>query len=76
MSNTTIKKTNRKNKTNLTVKWLKGFFTIEDLNAANSNFVEITLRSRVNSAKKDNVIDDIGCIHNGKGRPKIGRAHV
>lgn len=70
MSNT-IKKTNRKNKTNLTLNWLTGFFTIEQLHAANSNFVEITLRSRLNSAKKENQIAEIGCIHNGKGRPKL-----
>lgn len=70
MSNT-IKKTNRKNKTNLTIKWLAGFFTIEDLHAANSNFVEITLRSRLNSAKKENQIAEIGCVHSGKGRPKL-----
>lgn len=70
MSNT-IKKTNRKNKTNLTVTWVNGFFTIEDLHAANPNFVEITLRSRLNIAKKENQIAEIGCIHSGKGRPKL-----
>jgi len=47
------------------------FFTIEDLHAANPNFVEITLRSRLNSAKKENQIAEIGCIHSGKGRPKL-----
>lgn len=66
-----IKKTNRKNKTNLTINWLPGFFTIEQLHAANSNFVEITLRSRLNSAKKENQIAEIGCINNGKGRPQL-----
>jgi hypothetical protein len=70
MSNT-IKKTNRKNKTNLVVNWVNSFFTIEDLHAANPNFVEITLRSRLNSAKKENQIAEIGCIHSGKGRPKL-----
>lgn len=70
MSNT-IKKTNRKNKTNLVVNWVNNFFTIEDLHAANPNFVEITLRSRLNSAKKENQIAEIGCIHSGKGRPKL-----
>lgn len=70
MSNT-IKKTNRKNKTNLSVNWVNGFFTIEDLHAANPNFVEITLRSRLNIAKKENQIAEIGCIHSGKGRPKL-----
>jgi hypothetical protein len=70
MSNT-LKKTNRKNKTNLVVNWVNNFFTIEDLHAANPNFVEITLRSRLNSAKKENQIAEIGCIHRGKGRPKL-----
>ena len=70
MSNTS-KKTNRKNKTNLTINWLPGFFTIEQLHAANSNFIEITLRSRLNFAKKENQIAEIGCIHNGKGRPQL-----
>lgn len=70
MSNT-IKKTNRKNKTNLSVTWVNRFFTIEDLHAANPNFVEITLRSRLNIAKKENQIAEIGCIHSGKGRPKL-----
>lgn len=74
MSNTVIKKTNRKNKTNLQVNWSKmnnKFFTIGDLLVENPQFIDITLRSHVNAAKKDNVIDDIGCIHNGKGRPKL-----
>ena len=66
-----IKKTDRKNKTNLVVKWLNNFFTIEDLHAANSNFVEITLRSRLKTAQKENRIAEIGCIHSGKGRPKL-----
>jgi hypothetical protein len=66
-----IKKTNRKNKTNLTVNWLDGFFTIEELHAVNSTFVEITLRSHVNAAKKENKIAEIGCKHNDKGRPKL-----
>lgn len=70
MSNT-IKKTNRKNKTNLTIKWVKGFFTIKDLHAANSNFIEITLRSRLNSAKKENQVAEIGCFHKNKGRPEL-----
>lgn len=66
-----IKKTNRKNKTNLVMKWVKNFFTIDDLHAANPNFVEITLRSRLNSAKNENQVAEIGCIHKGKGRPKL-----
>lgn len=70
MSNT-IKKTNRKNKTNQVVNWINGFFTIEDLRAANPSFVEITLRSRLKSAKTENQIAEIGCIHSGKGRPKL-----
>lgn len=70
MSNT-IKKTNRKNKTKLVVNWLNSFFTIENLHAANPTFVEITLRDRLNSAKKENHIAAIGCIHSSKGRPKL-----
>ena len=70
MSNT-IKKTNRKNKTNQVVNWLNNFFTIKDLHAANPSFIEITLRSRIDHAIKDNTIAKIGSIHNGKGRPKL-----
>ena len=39
-----MKKTDRKNKTNLTVNWPKNIFTIEELNQKNPEFVNITLR--------------------------------
>lgn len=69
MSNT-IKKTNRKNKTNQTVNWLSNFFTTDDLSQANPGMIIITLRSRMGRALKDNIIAKIGSVHNGKGRPK------
>ena len=71
MSNT-IKKTNRKNNTDLVVNWtgLGKFFTFDDLFAVNSHFIRITLRTRLDSAKAENKIAEIGCIHSGKGRPK------
>jgi hypothetical protein len=66
-----IKKTNRTNKTNLVVKWLPNYFTIKQLLANNSNFVQITLRSRLDLAKQSGLVTDIGHIHNGKGRPEL-----
>ena len=66
-----IKKTNRTNKTNLVVNWLPNYFTIKQLMANNPNFVEITLRSRLDSAKQSGLVTDIGHIHNGKGRPEL-----
>jgi hypothetical protein len=66
-----MKKTDRKNKTNLTVTWPSNVFTIKELNALNTDFVEITLRVRMKKAIDSGEITDIGVLHNGKGRPTL-----
>ena len=66
-----MKKTDRKNKTNLTVTWPSNVFTIKELNAQNTDFVEITLRVRMKKAMESGEITDIGVLHNGKGRPTL-----
>ena len=66
-----MKKTDRKNKTNLTVTWPSNIFTIKELNASNPEFVEITLRVRLKKAIESGEITDIGVLHNGKGRPTL-----
>lgn len=68
------KKTNRKNKTNLTVKWPVGYFTIDQLNKENSEFINITLRVRLKSALEDKQVVEIGTLHAGHGRPKLAFA--
>jgi hypothetical protein len=65
------KKTNRKNKTNLTVKWPSTHFTIDELNKQNSDFVNITLRVRLNNAIENKLVIELGTLHVGKGRPKL-----
>jgi len=74
MSNT--KKTDRKNKTNLTVTWLSAdkHFTIVDLMSVNKEFIPITLRVRLKNAIDDGTVAEIGTIHGGKGRPKLAFA--
>ena len=66
-----MKKTDRKNKTNLTVTWPTNIFTIKELNEANNEFVEITLRVRLKKAVETGEVNEIGVLHNGKGRPTI-----
>jgi hypothetical protein len=66
-----MKKTDRKNKTNLTVTWPSNVFTIKELNANNPEFVEITLRVRMKKAMESREITEIGVLHNGKGRPTL-----
>ena len=66
-----MKKTDRKNKTNLTVTWPTNIFTIKELNEANSEFVEITLRVRLKKAIETGDVNEIGVLHNGKGRPRL-----
>jgi hypothetical protein len=66
-----MKKTDRKNKTNLNVTWPTEIFTIKDLNKSNPDFVEITLRVRLKKAIDAGEVNDVGVIHNGKGRPTI-----
>lgn len=69
-----MNKTDRKNKTNLTVTWPThgGYFTIKDLMACNPEFIEITLRVRLDKAiKKDKTVEIIGYKNTGKGRPTM-----
>lgn len=70
-----MKKTDRKNKTNLTVTWPTNVFTIKELNAANPEFVEITLRVRLKKAIESGEVNEMGVLHNGKGRPTIVFVH-
>ena len=70
-----MKKTDRKNKTNLTVTWPSNVFTIKELNANNPEFVEITLRVRMKKAMESGEITEIGVLHNGKGRPTLVFVH-
>jgi hypothetical protein len=67
-----MNKTDRKNKKNLVVKWpeTNKLFTLKDLIAMNSDFVEITLRTRLDKAiKKEKSVTIIGYKNTGKGRP-------
>lgn len=70
-----MNKTDRKNKTNLTVNWPThgNYFTVKELwKQYNPNFIEITLRVRVDKAiKKDNTVAIIGYKNVGKGRPTM-----
>jgi len=66
-----MKKTDRKNKTNLVVTWPTNVFTIEELNNANPEFVNITLRVRLKNAIMDGKVAEVGYLHNGKGRPRV-----
>jgi hypothetical protein len=70
-----MKKTDRKNKTNLTVTWPSNIFTIKELNVQNPDFVEITLRVRMKKAIDSSEITEIGVLHNGKGRPTLVFVH-
>lgn len=74
MSNT--KKTDRKNKTNLTVTWPSNdtYFGVSELSNLNSNFIAITLRVRLKNALDEGVVTQIGTVHGGKGRPKLAFA--
>lgn len=69
-----MNKTDRKNKTNLVMKWpdLGKLFTIKDLMAINPDFIEITLRVRLDNAiKKSKTVAVIGYKNVGKGRPTM-----
>lgn len=70
-----MNKTDRKNKTNLTVNWpAQGtYFTVKELwQQHNPDFIEITLRVRVDKAiKKDKTVAIIGYKNVGKGRPTM-----
>lgn len=73
-SSPVVKKTQRKNKTNLTLVWPTNteFFTIKDLCKMNKDFVEITLRVRLKKAIDDEkIVGVIGTTNPGKGRPSL-----
>lgn len=64
-----MKKTNRKNKTNMNINWPTSIFTIKDLHAANPDSVVITLRDKTKKAIQRGEVVEIGVLHNGLGRP-------
>lgn len=66
-----MKKTDRKNKTNLVVNWPNNLFTIKELNSQNPEFVEITLRVRLKKAMEAGEVNEVGVLPNGKGRPTL-----
>lgn len=70
------KKTDRKNKTNLTVTWPSNdtYFGVSDLTNLNKDFIAITLRVRLKNALDEGVVTQIGTVHGGKGRPKLAFA--
>ena len=73
-SSPAVKKTQRKNNTNLTVVWpdTTAYFTIKDLLAMNPDFVEITLRVRLKKAIDElKTVGVIGTTNPGKGRPSL-----
>lgn len=74
MSNT--KKTDRKNKTNLTVTWPSNdtYFGVSELSNLNKDFIAITLRVRLKNALDEGIVTQIGTVHGGKGRPKLAFA--
>jgi hypothetical protein len=66
------RKTNRKNKTNLVMKWPSKdeYFTIKSLMLSNPEFVPITLRVRLKKAiDEEALVEEIGYKNCGKGRP-------
>ena len=70
-----MKKTDRKNKTNLVVTWPSNLFTIKELNSHNPEFVEITLRVRLKKAMENGEVNEVGVLPNGKGRPTLVLSH-
>lgn len=70
------KKTDRKNKTNLTVTWPSNdtYFGVSDLASLNKDFIAITLRVRLKNALDEGIVTQIGAVHGGKGRPKLAFA--
>jgi hypothetical protein len=76
-----MKKTNRQNKTGLSVNWPNGFYTM-DISESHPNITNlwdqnrhfaalITLRVRLTNALEDNQVVKLGTIKGSKGRPKL-----
>jgi hypothetical protein len=76
-----MKKTNRQNKTGLSVNWPNGFYTMEtseshpnipSLWSQNQHFAAlITLRVRLTNAIEANQVVSLGTVKGIKGRPKL-----
>lgn len=65
------KKPERKNRTNLVVKWpTTPYFTIKELLKVNSDFKEITLRVRLTKFIETNEVVEIGNKSGAQGRPE------
>lgn len=65
------KKTERKNKTNLVVKWpTTSLFTIDDIFQLNSEAKEITLRVRLTKEIESGRAAELGSKTGGQGRPR------
>jgi hypothetical protein len=80
-----MKKTNRQNKTGLTVNWPTGFYTMETCEShpnvpsiwnQNQHFILITLRVRLTNALEDKQVVKLGTLKGSKGRPKLVFATV
>jgi hypothetical protein len=80
-----MKKTNRQNKTGLTVNWPTGFYTMETCDShpnvpsiwnQNQHFILITLRVRLTNALEDKQVVKLGTLKGSKGRPKLVFATV
>jgi hypothetical protein len=75
-----MKKTNRQNKTGLTVNWPDGFYTMETCESHpnipslwdnNQHFILITLRVRLTNAIEEKQVVKLGTLKGVKGRPKL-----
>ena len=67
-------KTNRKNRTDLTVNWPSSneYFTVKDLFQLNPQFIKITLRVRLRKAiEEQRTVAVIGTMMGSKGRPSL-----
>jgi hypothetical protein len=64
-------KQQKKNNTKQSVTWpTTTYFTLKELHALNSAFVEITLRVRLSNSIKDGKVAEIGSIPGNMGRPE------
>jgi hypothetical protein len=65
------KKTERKNKTNLVVKWPSTpFFILDEVFDLQKDAKQITLRVRLQKEIESGKVAEIGCRTGGQGRPK------
>ena len=66
-----IKKTTRKNKIGQTLNFSDKIFTIDDLQALNPGYCNITLRVHLKEALKKGEVIELGYLKGSKGRPKL-----